>query len=96
MERTMYLEIVSPEATLFAGEVSSVTVPGINGEFQMLQDDAPIVSLLQASEVRFAGHIEIAEGFEDRFRKAPDGKTVLTIRSGTVELNKNKVIVLAD
>ena len=33
----MYLEIVSPEATLFAGEVNSVTVPGINGEFQMLQ-----------------------------------------------------------
>ncbi|MEP5829863.1 MAG: hypothetical protein ABJ300_06320, partial [Maribacter dokdonensis] len=37
----MYLEIVSPEATLFAGEVTSVTVPGINGEFQMLKDHAP-------------------------------------------------------
>ncbi len=37
----MYLEIVSPEATLFAGEVKSVTVPGINGEFQMLQITPP-------------------------------------------------------
>lgn len=93
----MYLEIVSPEATLFAGEVTSVTVPGINGEFQMLQDHAPIVSLLQAGEVKFSGsHMEIAEGFEDRFRKSPDGKMVLPIRSGTVELSNNKVIVLAD
>jgi len=96
IEQSMYLEIVSPEATLFAGEVTSVTVPGVNGEFQMLQDHAPIVSLLQAGEVRIAGHVEIAEGFEDRFRKGPDGKTILSIRSGTVELNNNKVIVLAD
>jgi len=63
----------------------------------MLQDHAPIVSLLQAGEVKFSGgHAEIAEGFEDRFRKAPDGKTVLPVRSGTVELNNNKIIVLAD
>ena len=51
----MYLEIVSPEATLFAGEVTSVTVPGINGEFQMLQDHAPIVSLLQKGKVKIDG-----------------------------------------
>ena len=40
----MYLEIVSPEATLFSGEVDSVTVPGVNGGFEMLKDHAPIVS----------------------------------------------------
>lgn len=92
----MYLEIVSPEATLFAGEVVSVTVPGINGEFQMLQDHAPIVSLLQKGEVKIAGHVEVEEEFENRFRKAPDGKTILEINSGTIELKNNKVIVLAD
>ena len=48
----MYLEIVSPEATLFSGEVTSVTVPGVNGEFQMLENHAPIVSLLQAGKVK--------------------------------------------
>ncbi len=32
----MYLEIVSPEATLFSGEVTSIAVPGVNGEFEML------------------------------------------------------------
>ena len=92
----MYLEIVSPEATLFAGEVTSVTVPGVNGEFQMLTDHAPIVSLLQEGTVKIAGHIEIDEEFQDKFTKAPDGKTALKIRSGTVELKDNRVIVLAD
>jgi F-type H+-transporting ATPase subunit epsilon len=92
----MYLEIVSPEATLFSGEVTSVTVPGVNGEFQMLQDHAPIVSLLQAGEVRIAGQVAIDEAFQARFRKSADGKTILPIRSGTVELSNNKIIVLAD
>lgn len=92
----MYLEIVSPEATLFSGEVKSVTVPGVNGEFQMLENHAPIVSLLQAGEVKIDGHEGIAEDFEDRFTRARDGKTVLQINSGTVELKNNKLVVLAD
>ena len=92
----MYLEIVSPEATLFSGEVSSVTVPGVNGEFQMLKDHAPIVSLLQQGEVKFQGDFEIEEEYAARFSTDNSGKTILTIRSGTVEMNDNKVIVLAD
>ena len=47
----MILEIVSPEATLFKGEVTSVAVPGINGEFQMLNNHAPIVSLLAGGAI---------------------------------------------
>ena len=47
----MILEIVSPEATLFKGEVTSVIVPGINGEFQMLNNHAAIVSLLTKGNV---------------------------------------------
>ena len=58
----MYLEIVSPEATLFAGEVDSVTVPGVNGEFQMLQNHAPVVSLLQEGKVKVQGDVTIEEG----------------------------------
>ncbi len=92
----MHLEIVSPEATLFAGEVTSVTVPGINGEFQMLRDHAPIVSLLQAGKVRIDGKVTLEEVHEDKFSKDPDGKTVLSIVSGTVEMKDNKIIVLAD
>lgn len=92
----MYLEIVSPEATLFAGEVKSVTVPGINGEFQMLNDHAPVVSLLQEGSVKVEGSITIAEEHEDKFVKDASGKTILAISSGTIELKDNKVIVLAD
>ncbi|MFX0556315.1 F0F1 ATP synthase subunit epsilon [Maribacter sp. CXY002] len=92
----MYLEIVSPEATLFAGEVTSVTVPGINGEFQMLKDHAPIVSLLQEGNVKVEGNISIDEAYETKFSKDATGKTILPITSGTIELKDNKVIVLAD
>ena len=92
----MYLEIVSPEATLFAGEVESVTVPGINGEFQMLTDHAPIVSLLQAGLVKIGGNVTLEEEYEDRFEKDASGKTTLAIQSGTIEMKDNRVIVLAD
>lgn len=92
----MYLEIVSPEATLFAGEVSSATVPGVNGEFQMLTNHAPIVSLLQEGKVKVQGNIEIEEEFQAKFSKGANGETVLSISSGTVEMKDNKVIVLAD
>jgi len=92
----MYLEIVSPEATLFSGEVTSVTVPGINGEFQMLENHAPIVSLLQEGNVKVQGAITIDENFKNKFTKIASGETVLAISSGTIELKDNKVIVLAD
>lgn len=92
----MYLEIVSPEATLFAGEVTSVTVPGVNGEFQMLTDHAPVVSLLQEGEVKVQGDIKIEEEFQNKFTTGANGETVLSITSGTIEMKDNKVIVLAD
>ena len=92
----MYLEIVSPEATLFSGEVTSVTVPGVNGEFQMLENHAPIVSLLHKGLVKFDGDIKLEEEYEAKFTKDSNGKTTLSINSGTVEMNDNKVIVLAD
>tara|TARA_R110002049_G_scaffold22979_6_gene81534 strand:- start:3834 stop:4112 length:279 start_codon:yes stop_codon:yes gene_type:complete len=92
----MYLEIVSPEATLFAGEVVSVTVPGINGEFQILSNHAPIVSLLQEGNVKIQGNVAVDEAFESKFSKGSNGETVLAISSGTIEMKDNKVIVLAD
>ncbi|GGD52002.1 F0F1 ATP synthase subunit epsilon [Muriicola marianensis] len=92
----MHLEIVSPEATLFEGNVTSVTVPGLNGEFQVLDNHAPIVSLLQQGLVKIGGDITIDEEHEARFNKAADGKMTLSISSGTMEMNDNKVIVLVD
>jgi len=92
----MYLEIVSPEATLFSGDVTSIAVPGINGEFEMLKDHAPIVSLLKEGHVKIYGDISLNEEVQDKFTKGNDKGTWLAINSGTLEMNDNKVIVLAD
>ena len=91
----MILEIVSPEATLFKGEVTSVIVPGINGEFQMLNNHAAIVSILGKGKVKFKGSATIAESHKDSFIQE-DGSWVMHINSGTVEMKENKVIVLVD
>jgi F-type H+-transporting ATPase subunit epsilon len=92
----MYLEIVTPEASLVNGEVESVTVPGSNGPFQMLNNHAPIVSTLIGGKVLFKGEPKFSEGFEDKFTRQDDGKWALDINSGTVEMKENKIIVLAD
>ncbi|WP_179339342.1 F0F1 ATP synthase subunit epsilon [Winogradskyella ludwigii] len=91
----MYLEIVSPEATLFNGEVTSVTVPGVNGEFEMLTNHAPIVSILKEGHVKVAGNIQLDEDVEAKFTKSDKG-VWLAINSGTLEMKDNKLIILAD
>ena len=93
----MYLEIVTPEATLFNGEVESVAVPGVNGEFEMLNNHAPIVSLLKEGHVKiFGDNIELNEAFEKKFIRDKNRGIWLAINSGTIELKDNKIIVLAD
>ena len=91
----MYLEIVSPEATLFSGEVDSVAVPGVSGEFEMLKNHAPIVSILKAGNISISGNITLEEEVADKFTKDGD-RTLLAINSGTIEMNANKLIILAD
>ena len=54
----MFLEIVSPEKTLFSGEVSSVIVPGTEGSFQILNNHAPIVSTLKNGLIKLKGVFE--------------------------------------
>ncbi|WP_339839824.1 hypothetical protein [uncultured Flavobacterium sp.] len=93
----MILEIVSPEATLFKGEVTSVALPGVNGEFQMLNNHAPIVSLLTKGNIKInAQKINIDKEFISQFKKLNEQTFWLPINSGTIEMNENKVIVLAD
>ena len=92
----MILEIITPEATLLHTDVDLITVPGINGEFQMLNNHAPIVSLLVNGTVKFKGaNVVIEEQFEDKFTNNKD-EYLLLIKSGTIEMKENKVIILAD
>ena len=48
----MHLEIISPEKTLFKGEVESILFPGTYGDFQVLNNHAPIVSTLTKGKVK--------------------------------------------
>ena len=92
----MYLEIVSPEATLFSGDIESITVPGTSGSFQVLNNHAPIVSTLEAGTVSIAGNINLEKEVENKFQKGDGDITLFEINSGTIELRDNKVILLAD
>lgn len=91
----MYLEIVTPEASLVKGEVDSISVPGVNGSFQMLNQHVAIVSLLAKGNVTFSGNPTINENFKNKFSQK-DGKWIFEINGGTVQMADNKVIVLAD
>ncbi len=91
----MYLEIISPEKTLFKGEVESILFPGTYGDFQVLNNHAPIVSTLTKGKVKIIGKISIEEGMKDKFEYT-DKETILEIESGTVEMNNNQVTLLVD
>jgi F-type H+-transporting ATPase subunit epsilon len=91
----MYLEIISPEKTLFKGEVESILFPGTYGDFQVLNNHAPIVSTLTKGKVKIIGKISIEEGAKDKFEYT-DRETLLEIESGTVEMNNNQVTLLVD
>ena len=93
----MILEIVSPEAKLFSGEVTSVTVPGVDGSFQILNNHAPIVSILEKGTVKItATSFKFSKEVASKFTKVNDQNYTLDIVSGTIEMKDNKVIVLAD
>jgi F-type H+-transporting ATPase subunit epsilon len=91
----MQLEIVSPEAQLFNGEVLSITVPGASGSFQILNNHASIVSTLVKGRVKIQGKITLDEVNKSKFAQEA-GNTYLDIQSGAIELSDNKVILLTD
>jgi F-type H+-transporting ATPase subunit epsilon len=91
----MILEIVSPEATLFSGEITSVTLPGIDGSFQILNNHAPIVSILKNGNVKVVAN-NLTENLNEKINRVDNTTFTLAINSGTIEMNNNKVIVLVD
>ena len=71
------LKIVSPERIEFDGEVVSVLVPGSQGQFEILNDHAPIISTLDKGVVEYG---------------LPQGQKVqLAILGGFVEVQQNVV-----
>jgi F-type H+-transporting ATPase subunit epsilon len=76
----MLLEILTPEKKIFEGDVTIVTFPGADGSFQVMDNHAPIISLLKEGTVEYKGK---------------EGTNRVNIVGGVVEVLKNKVIVLA-
>jgi F-type H+-transporting ATPase subunit epsilon len=46
------LSVISPEAAVFEGETDSVVAPGHDGEFGILSDHAPMMTLLGKGTLR--------------------------------------------
>ena len=51
--KELHLSIVSPEKSIFDGDVKIVTLPGTVGSFSILPGHAPIVSSLQAGTLSY-------------------------------------------
>ncbi|ADF54815.1 MAG: hypothetical protein CMP12_17470 [Zunongwangia sp.] len=94
----MYLEIVTPEAVVFQAEIDAVKVPGIEGEFQMLNNHAPIVSTLTSGTVKInltTSSTDVTSKLSSDFRQ--EGKELFyPIKGGVLEMKDNKAIILAD
>jgi F-type H+-transporting ATPase subunit epsilon len=78
----MQLEIISPEQSIYSGEVSLVQLPGIDGSFEILNNHAPLISVLSAGKVKIEDLQKQIQYFE--------------IKGGVIEVLHNKVLVLAE
>lgn len=78
----MLVEIITPDVKLFEGEVKSIKLPGSNGGFEILNNHAPIISTLTAGKISITPNLGQEEFFE--------------IKGGVIEMQNNKIIVLAD
>jgi len=78
----MQLEIVTPDEKIFEGEAKHVQLPGKEGLFGILNNHAPMVSTLVKGRVK----VEATDGDIQYFE----------IGGGVMEMNNNKVIVLAE
>lgn len=76
------LKIVSPEGVAYEGNVESVSVPGSLGQFQILNNHAPIIALLEAGEVIY--------------KDLAGERKVKTVKGGFVEVQQNNVNVCVE
>jgi F-type H+-transporting ATPase subunit epsilon len=78
----MLLEIIAPDKELYSGEVDRVQVPGSKGSFEILKSHAPIISTLDAGQIRLVDTKGEVHFFE--------------VDGGVIEAKNDKIIVLAE
>ena len=81
-DKTLDVDIVTPEQVFFSGKAGSVTVPGVVSPFQILYNHAPIVSSLELGIVKVLDESGVNNYF------ATSG--------GFVEVRKNQVSILVE
>jgi F-type H+-transporting ATPase subunit epsilon len=78
----MIVEILTPEKSIFKGEASSVSLPGMDGSLGLLDRHAPLITSLKKGTLR----LKVQGGKVEEFE----------VNGGTVEVMNNKVIILAE
>ncbi len=78
----MKLEIVTPDKSVYTGEVSLVQLPGIDGSFEILNNHAPLISVLKKGKIKI--------------RDDQDKEQFFEVNGGVIEVLKNKVLILAE
>ena len=81
MAEMLNFEMVSPERLLLSEEVTSVTVPGTDGDFTVFAAHAPVLSTMRPGVV----DVQKASGEERIF-----------VRGGFAEVNPAGLIILAE
>lgn len=76
----MHVKFVTPDRILFDSEAESVLVPGSAGQFEILQNHAPIISSLDLGQVVIKGKENLD----------------VTIVGGFVEVADNNVSICAE
>ena len=74
------IEIVSPERVLLSGEATEVVVPGMEGDFTVLEGHAPLISALRL------GVLDIKQG---------SGRRRIYVRGGFAEVDPTQLTILA-
>ncbi len=78
----MTIEIITPDTTIYSGEVTLAQLPGIDGLFEMLDRHAPLISILKKGKIKLVDTANQILFFD--------------INGGVVEMLHNKILVLAE
>ena len=95
----MKISVLTPDRTIFSGNVSKVGLPGTDGSFQLLDNHAPLVSSLTAGRVTLltaAGEYSYYDEDKSGMIKENTANRALTfsIDRGFVEVLNNEVNLL--
>jgi F-type H+-transporting ATPase subunit epsilon len=81
MPKLFTLEIITPLGSFFKGEILHVRAPGVDGDFGVLADHAPLMAGLRA------GRLQVED---------PDESFDFVMTGGFFEVHSNRAVVLAE